>query len=73
MLSFFMHRPTYGSLPLRRHAGRAASRGEKHSPTRLTIEDSRSEDSILTGKSGLGCILSLVRKEAIIKENGQQR
>ncbi len=30
-----MHRPAYGNLPPRRHAGRAASSVEEHSPTRL--------------------------------------
>lgn len=32
---FFMRRPAYGSLLLTQHAGRAASRGEGHSPTRF--------------------------------------
>ena len=34
-IRLFMRRPAYGSLLLTQHAGRAASSGEDHSPTRL--------------------------------------
>ena len=53
-----MHRPVYGSLLLKQHAGRATSSGEGYSHTRLEemLEDMEKQD--------------FVQFMAIVSENG---
>ena len=45
-MAVFMHRPAQRNMPLKRRAGRAASRGEKRSPTRSQGENLYLLDSL---------------------------